>query len=145
MIESEHWLFTNFLSYHWHVFQTHFINILSQVAIGFDRVKLRFEFCVDIGIKVDFIASGSLPLQQFIVNLSILDFFLSSLNLFYNSFLLRQLVSSLPENFTVPLNLLNTFSRNSFGNFWEVVSSELFTSSDKVVEVIFRPVSETCF
>ena len=76
---------------------------------------------------------------------SVLNLFLSSLDLLDDSFFLRKLISFSPECLAVLLDLLDCFSSNHFGNFNEIAPSELFTTSNKVVEVILRPICETCF
>lgn len=82
MIESKHRFLSYFLSDLGHVFQSHLVDVLGKVPISFDRIEFGLELSVDSRVKLHTIAPGSFPLQKFIMNFSILYFFLSSLDLF---------------------------------------------------------------
>ncbi len=113
------------------------VNILGKVSIGFDGVKFGFEFCVYTWIEIDFIASGGFPFKKLVMSFSVLDFLLSSLDLFDDSFFLRKFISFFPESFAKLLYLLKSFTTDKLCDLRQVVPSELLTTCNKVVEIVF--------
>lgn len=136
MIETEHWLFSYLFADHRHILQPHLVNVLSKVSIGLNRIQFGLKLCVDIRVEVNFVAFCRLPFQKFIMNLSVLNLLLSCLDLLNNSVLFRQFISLFPKSLAVLLNLFNTLATNYFRNLSKVVSSKLFTTSNKVVKII---------
>ncbi len=145
MVETEHWLLPDFFSDHWHVFQAHLVDVLGEISIGFNRIKLWLELCVNVRIKVNLVASCCFPLQQLVMHFSVFDLLLSSLNLLDNSFLFGQLIGLFPESFTVLLHFFDAFVTDYFRNLKVVISSELLRTSNKIVKVVLWPVNETFF
>ena len=145
MVKSEHRFLSDLFPDHWHVLQSHLVNVLGKVSICFDRVEFGLELCVNAWVEIYLVTSCRLPFKQLVMCFSVLDFFLSSLDLFNDSFFLRKLISFFPECFTVLFDFLDCFSSNHFWDFSKIVSSKLFTTSNKVVEIILWPICETCF
>ncbi len=112
------------------------VNILSQVSISFDGVKFGFKFCVDTWIEINFIASGGFPFKKLVMSFSVLDFLLSSLDLFDDSFFLRKFISFFPESFAKLLYLLKSFTTDKLSYLGQVISSELLATCNKVVEIV---------
>jgi hypothetical protein len=112
------------------------VNILGKVSIGFDGVKFGFEFCVYTWIEIDFIASGGFPFKKLVMSFSVLDFLLSSLDLFDDSFFLRKFISFFPESFAKLLYLLKSFTADKLCDLGQVVPSELLATCNKVVEIV---------
>lgn len=136
MIKSKHGLFSDLLSDLRHIPQSHFINILCKISVSFNRIQFRFELCIHTGIKLHTIAPCCFPLQQLIMNLSILYLLLTCLDLLDDSLFFRKLLVPFPESLTKSLYLFNRFSPDQFRYLDEILSTELFTTSNKIVKII---------
>ena len=145
MVKPKHRLLSNFFSHLSHIPQSHLINILCKISIRFNRIKFWFELCIYTGIELHTITSCCFPLQQLIMNFTILYFLLTCLDLFDNPLFFRKLLVSFPKNLTISLDLFNRFSTYQLGYLRKILSTKLFTSCNKIVKIILRPFSKTCF